>query len=75
MTAVSVRRMSWPREASWNPQERAEASSSSVQPPSGPMARAAVAGLALDAALALPKTVRMEGASLRSESSRRTFAD
>ena len=44
MTAVSVRRISWPREASWKPAARAAESSSSVHPPSGPMASAARGG-------------------------------
>src|SRR5579859_1436828 len=74
-TAVSVRRMSWPREASWNPAERAEASSSTVQPPSGPMASAAVEGLAVQPALVPSNDLRIEGASLRSESTTRILAD
>src|SRR5579859_8023680 len=74
-TAVSVRRMSWPREASWNPPERAETSSSTVQPPSGPMASAAVAGLAVEPALVPSNDLRIEGASPRSESMTRIWAD
>src|ERR1700674_447213 len=38
-TAVSVRRIFSPRETSRNPAARAEAISSSAQPPSGPLAR------------------------------------
>ncbi len=62
MTAVSVRRISLPRDASRKPAAAADANSSLVQPPSGPMANVASDTLVED------RVARNGDASLRSES-------
>src|SRR6266567_1989426 len=62
MTAVSARRINRPSEASRKPQRCAASRSASVQPPSGPMARIALA------ARRPSRTFRSGGASARSES-------
>ena len=83
MTAVSVRRMFSPNEASRNPLARADAISSSVQPPSGPTANDTVDGATLLASApiagrtgksacatkdeSLPRISRRDNASRRSE--------
>lgn len=66
MTAVSVRRIVPPRDASANPAECAPEISPSVHPPSGPIASAAEAGPGAPASL-LARTSRKPGALERSE--------